>query len=101
MQNYILLLSYYTLLAVSSISSESGVKESETNVINFLALLPYEIQGSSEKPCLKEGPMLQPGAELAVEQINQREDLLVGYSVNLTVACNIKVHTIINFVTVV
>ena len=98
----VLLLSYYTLLAVSSISSESGVKESEINVINFLALLPYEIQGSSEQPWLKQGPMLQPGAELAVEQINQREDLLVGYSVNLTVAnsaCNIKVHTIINFVT--
>ncbi|CAI8024426.1 Gamma-aminobutyric acid type B receptor subunit 1 [Geodia barretti] len=46
--------------------------------------------------------MLQPGIELAVEQINQREDLLAGYSVNLTVAnsaCNLKLHTIINFVT--
>ena len=95
----VLLLLY---LAVSSVSSESGVKENEIKVINFLALLPYEIQGSSEQPWYKKGLIIQPGIELAVEQINKREDLLAGYSVNLTVAnsaCNLKLHTIINFVT--
>ena len=93
------LLLWYIILAVSCESSSGdGVKKSR---LDFLVLLPFEIQGSSEQPWFKEGQIILPVAELAVEQ---REDLLTGYSVNLTVAnsaCDIKVHTIINFVTAV
>ena len=76
---------------------EIGLKE-----INFLLLVSFDIQNvSSEQPRFNDGPIIQPGAELAVEQINQREDLLAGYSVNLTVAnsaCNLLGYTAIGFV---
>ena len=98
--NVLLLWLNNIILAVRCESaSGSGV---EVHEINFLLLLPFETEGSLEQPWLKEGPVLQPAAELAVEQLNQRDDILADYSVNLTVAnsaCDIKVHTTVNFVT--
>ena len=64
-------------------------------------MLSYEIKDSNEQPWYTDGPMIQPLAELAVEQINKKEDLLSGYSVRLTVAngaCNLVQHTVVNFV---
>ena len=69
--------------------------------INLLVLLPFQIPGSQQQPSYTDGPILLPGAELAVEQINQREDLLPGYYMSITVAnsaCNLNSHTIVNFV---
>ena len=83
-------------------SGDKRYKRRDVEEINFLILLPFEIQGSTEQPWFKGGPVILPVAELALEQINQREDVLAGYSVNMTVAnsaCNVKLHTIINFVT--
>ena len=74
----------------------------ELGEITFLLLMPFEFQNSvSEQPSYTAGPMIQPAAELAVDQINQKEDLLAGYSVNLTVAnsaCNLQGPTVVNFV---
>ena len=70
-------------------------------MLHFLALLPFEIPDAPEQPSYLEGPNILPGAELAVEQINRREDILAGYTVNLTVAntaCNLQDYTLINFV---
>ena len=69
--------------------------------INFLALLPFEIPGAPEQPLYTDGPQMLPAAQLAVDQINSREDVLSGYTVNLTVAnsaCNLDTDTILNFI---
>lgn len=69
--------------------------------IHVLVLLPFKINGSAEQPSYTEGPILLPGAELAVEQINRQHDLLSGYSINLTIsnsACDLESHTLVNFV---
>jgi gamma-aminobutyric acid type B receptor len=96
------LLLWAIVQAVSN-GQESGEKETGQRDINFLLLLSFEIEGpTSQQPLYADGPMIQPGIELAVEQINQREDLLAGYSVNLTVAnsaCNLLGYTAIGFVT--
>jgi hypothetical protein len=96
------LLLWAIVQAVSN-GQESGEKETGQRDINFLLLLSFEIEGpTSQQPLYADGPMIQPGIELAVEQINQREDLLAGYSVNLTVAnsaCNLRGPTVVNFVT--
>ena len=71
--------------------------------INILLLLSFEIEDpTSQQPWYTDGPSIAPAAELAVEQINEREDILAGYSVNLIVAnsaCNVSPHTVVNFVT--
>ena len=98
----ILLKAIIFFLFINEFASEGVDKESKPGEINFLILLPFEIEESSKQPWLKEGPMLLPAAEQAVEDINLREDLLAGYSVNMTVAnsaCDVKVYTIVNFVT--
>ena len=85
----------------NGLNNKIGDKDTGIRELNFLLLLSFEIEGSSEQPWFSEGPILQPAAELAVEQINQRDDILADYSVNLTVAnsaCNLKLHTIVNFV---
>ena len=85
----------------NGLKNKIGDKDTGIRELNFLLLLSFEIEGSSEQPWFSEGHMLQPAAELAVEQINQRDDILADYSVNLTVAnsaCNLKLHTIVNFV---
>ena len=88
------------LVCISSqIENISGV---DAGNVNILVLLPFDIDGSSpEQPSYTEGPILLPAAELAVEQINRRQDLLSDYSVNVTVvnsACNLEDTTLVNFV---
>ena len=79
-----------------------GAETEERKEINVLALLPFEIPDSTqEQPSYTEGPILLPGAQLAVDQINQQEDLLPGYYMNLTVAnsaCNLRDVTVVNFI---
>ena len=98
----VLLLELLLLSGIYSAESGSGEPESGPKKINFLLLVSFEIQNvNSEQPWFKDGPMIQPAAELAVDQINLREDLLAGYSVNLTVAnsaCNLMGHAAVNFV---
>ena len=103
MRLFIVLLLKFLIVSVSS-EDEIGSGKSENDergIINILLLLSYEIKDSNEQPWYTDGPMIQPLAELAVEQINKREDLLSGYSVRLTVAngaCNLVQHTFVNFV---
>ena len=82
-------------------SLDPGEEEERRQELNFLVLLPFEIPGFLEQPSYTDGPILLPSAELAVEQINQREDVLPGYYVNVTVAnsaCNLQSETLLNFV---
>ena len=76
-------------------------QQEDGTTINFLALLPFEIPGAPEQPLYTDGPQTLPAAQLAVDQINSREDVLSGYTVNLTVAnsaCNLDTDTILNFI---
>ena len=71
--------------------------------LHFLFLMSFEIPGrpGSEQPFFTDGPVILPSAELAVEQINMREDVLPGYTVNLTVAnsaCDLEIEAAVNFV---
>ena len=87
------------ILMTASNGQQSDAQELDE--IKVLLLLSYKIQESTEQPLYIDGPEIQPAAELAVDQINQREDLLAGYSVNMTVAnsaCNLIGHTATNFV---
>ena len=88
------------LLVNHQIESKAEYQQKE---INILLLLSFEIrEPTTEQPWFVDGPMNLPAAELAVEQINQREDVLGGFLINLTVAnsaCNLQGHTAVNFVT--
>ena len=70
--------------------------------INFLVLLSFEINESFlEQSSYTDGPELLPAVELAVDQINRQQDLLSGYSVNITVAnapCNLENYALVKFV---
>ena len=69
--------------------------------INILVLLPSEIPDSFQQPFFRDGPILRPVIELAVEQINQQKDMLPGYNISIffeNSACNLKSNTAINFV---
>ena len=80
----------------NGLKNKIGDKNTGTRELNFLLLLLFKIEEYSEQQWLSDGPMLQPAAELAVEQINQRDDILADYSVNLTVAnsaCNLLGYT--------
>ena len=91
----------WSMLAVSN-GMQSRDKETGLREINFLLLMSFELEDSaSQQPKYADGPMIQPAAELAVDHINQKEDLLAGYSVNMTVAnsaCNLWEYTTRNFV---
>ena len=81
-----------------TLESGSGERDSE---LRILLLLPFELEDSVQQPSYTEGPIIQPAAELAVEQINNREDILAGYHLNITVAnsaCNLPGPTTVNFV---
>ena len=85
----------------NGLKNKIGDKDTGIRELNFLLLLSFEIEEYSEQQWLSDGPMLQPAAELAVEQINQRDDILADYSVNLTVAnsaCNLLGYTAVGFV---
>ena len=92
----------YQQESASSSTSSSGSGSGILQEINILLLLSFEVEGpTSRQPWHTDGPVLVPAAELAVEQINQREDILAGYVVKLTVAnsaCNLQEQTVVNFV---
>ena len=97
--------SYQQESGISSSISGSGSEEEGSGLlkeINILLLLSFKVEGpTSRQPWQTDGPVLVPAAELAVEQINQREDILAGYVVKLTVAnsaCNLQEQTVVNFV---
>ena len=90
---------------LTTVSSEPDIgsekSDGDENELNILLLMSYEIKDSNEQPWYTFGPMIQPVVELAVEQINNRRDLLPGYNVKLTStngACNLVKHTVVNFV---
>ena len=92
-----LLLEY--VIVGSWIGTGCGVN---TEDINFLVLLSFEVNESFlEQSSYTDGPELLPAIELAVDQINQQQDLLSGYSVNITVAnapCNLENYALVKFV---
>ena len=88
------------LLILANYHLEPWIR-TEAKEINVLVLLPSEISDSQKQPAYTDGPDVLPGIDLAIEQINQQEDILQGYILNRTVvnsACNLQIHTILNFV---
>ena len=92
-------LTVLVLIANYQLKSVTGA---EVKGINLLVLLSFEIPGPlPEQQTFTDGPVLLPTAELAVDQINQCEDILSGYHINITVAnsaCNLDSYTVFNFV---
>ena len=99
---YLVLLGIILVAGTSPPESGSRKVENGLKEIHILLLASFEIQNvTSVQPWFKDGPKIQPAAELAVEQINQRDDILADYSVNLTVAnsaCNLLGYTAVGFV---
>ena len=57
--------------------------EAEDTKLYLLTILPYPVSGPLEQPSWPEGMNVLPAAYLAVDMINQRDDLLPGYSLEL------------------
>ena len=57
--------------------------EAEDTKLYLLTILPYPVSGPVEQPSWLEGMNVLPAAYLAVDMINQRDDLLPGYSLEL------------------
>ena len=57
--------------------------EAEDTKLYLLTILPYPVSGPVEQPSWPEGMNVLPAADLAVDMINQRDDLLPGYSLEL------------------
>ena len=78
----------------------TGVQEEES-AINILALLSFKIPNTTEQPLYTDGPVILPAVQLAVDQVNNRRDVLSGYTLNLTVvnsACNLMEESLLNFI---
>ena len=93
------ILTVLVLIANYQLNSVTGA---EVKGINLLVLLPYEIPGPlPEQQTYINGPIILPIVELAIDQINQCEDILSGYHITISVAntaCNLESYTILNFV---
>ena len=93
----LLVVTLLQLLVNHQIESKAEYQQKE---INILLLLSFEIrEPTTEQPWFVDGPMNLPAAELVVEQINQREDVLGGFLIVANSACNLQGHTAVNFVT--
>ena len=75
--------------------------EAQTKTLFFLTILPYPDPTATIQPFWDAGPDLLPAAELAVDLINNRTDLLEGYQLELIHddgGCDIVAKTVISFV---
>ena len=92
----------HLLFAAAMILPSSTFEESQQlKTLYFLTIQPYPDPTASIQPALIDGPDLIPGAELAVQLINNRTDILEGYYLQLINddgGCNIVVKTVTSFV---
>ena len=82
---------------------ESEWSDGSKHTLYILAMLPYPDPDplSPLQPLLTDGPELAPAAYLAIEQINNRSDILGDYQIKLIEsdgACDITAKTVASFV---
>ena len=66
-----------------SMLTVSAVGETDKETLYFLSLLPYSNPVESLQPDFADGPSLASAAYLAVDQINNRSDILADYHIEL------------------
>ena len=87
------------LLAVLCISCGFSHVNGGRQTLTLLSIMPYPDSVPSLKPSLALGPEIEPVVELAVQQINNRSDLLSDYTLELVTAdggCNVTSKAIIS-----
>ena len=92
-----LLLFYIT----AHVLPKSTSHEEQSKTLYFLTILPYPDPTATIQQFRDAGPNLLPAAELAVELINNRTDILEGYQLELIHddgGCNAVVKTVTSFV---
>ena len=75
--------------------------EAQMKTLYFLTILPYPDPTATIQPAWDAGPDVLPAAELAVDLINNRTDILEGYQLKLIHddgGCNVVVKTVTSFV---
>ena len=86
LQGYSCLLCYFLLLHLST-GAEGNADLNETTAeketFYLLTLLPYRSPFASTNPSWTDGDNVRPAIDLAVDQINKREDILVNYNLEI------------------
>ena len=88
---YLSLLALFSEVCISifAVSNSAVTQESNRNasVLHLLVLVPLPARNSNPKfaPAFDRGHSIIPAVQLAVEQINERLDLLPGYTLEITV----------------
>ena len=93
-------LSFFLLLIVIGCHSDMAPK-SETMYLLSLLSYPDPSDDPSLRPSFTNGEEIIPGAKLAVQEINNRTDILTNYKLELIVAddgCNINWKSIISLI---
>ena len=92
----------FLLLTVAVIFPKTTTaEETQLTKLYLLTILPYPDPTATIPPAWDAGPNLLPAAELAVELINNRTDILEGYQLELIHddgGCNVVVKTVTSFV---
>jgi len=71
------------------------------NTLYLVSLLPYPDTRPTLQPSWEEGPALMPAAELAVELINNRSDILSDYNIEMIAGdsgCDVTTKAVTAFV---
>ena len=91
----------FYLLVIAFVSTQPvGVSNSNFTVLYLLVLGPFPDPQADPGPGWDAAPAFIPAARLAVEQINNRSDILTGYQLELLEGdsgCNLKDRAFVNF----
>ena len=86
----------FCLLLLALVAGGSG-----RGTLYLLTIFPYPTTGPVEQPSWDQGPAILPAAFMAVDMINQRDDVLGGYSlelINEDGGCDVADRALISFV---
>ena len=91
----------HLLFTAAVILPGSTFEESQLKTLYFLTIQSYPDPTATLQPAYQDGPELIAGAELAIQLINNRTDILEDYRLELINddgGCNIVVKTVTSFV---
>ena len=90
----------HLLFTAAVILPGSTFEEAQLKTLYFLTIQPYPDPTATLQPALQDGPEVIAGAELAIQLINNRTDILEDYRLELINddgGCNIVVKTVTSF----
>ena len=91
----------YTLSVINVCLLSSQCQSQDKSPLYFLSLLPYPDPRPLYQPSWDEGPTLFIAEQLAVDHINQRNDILTNYTVQIVKGdsgCNLELKAFLTFV---